>query len=135
MSAWLIDKSASARLELSLDADEWASRIRRGLVHTTTVTLLELGFSARSAGELRFHLGRPPLSEMPVEYITPAIENRALEVQMDLADIGQHRAPAVPDLLIAATAEMANLTVLHVDKDYNLIAEVTGQPVERLRLP
>jgi predicted nucleic acid-binding protein len=71
---------------------------------------------------------------MPVEYLTPAIENRAVEVQVLLADLGKHRAPAVPDLLVAAAAERAGLTVLHVDKDFELIAEVTGQPLERLRV-
>ena len=43
----------------------------------------------------------------------------------------RHRS-SIPDLLVAAAAEMALLTVLHVDKDLDLIAEVTGQPVERL---
>jgi predicted nucleic acid-binding protein len=38
----------------------------------------------------------------------------------------------VPDLLIAATAELAGLIVLHLDKDFELIADVTGQPLERL---
>jgi predicted nucleic acid-binding protein len=38
----------------------------------------------------------------------------------------------VPDLIIAAAAELAGLTVLHLDKDFDVIAEVTGQPVERL---
>ncbi|MEA2716011.1 MAG: hypothetical protein QOI99_328 [Actinomycetota bacterium] len=71
---------------------------------------------------------------MPVEYLTPAIEDRALAVQAALADRGQHRAPSIPDLLIAATAELAQLTVLHFDQDYQLIADVTGQPVERLAL-
>jgi predicted nucleic acid-binding protein len=40
----------------------------------------------------------------------------------------------VPDLLIAATAELAGLTVLHHDKDVDIIADVTGQQLERLRL-
>ena len=52
-----------------------------------------------------------------------------------LADRGQHRAPSIPDLLIAATAELAGFTVLHHDKDFDLIAELTGQPLERLTLP
>lgn len=38
----------------------------------------------------------------------------------------------VADLLIAATAELTRRTVLHLDKDFDLIAEVTRQPVERL---
>jgi len=71
---------------------------------------------------------------MPVEYLTPAIEDRAVEVLTLLADRGQHRTPSIPDLIIAATAELAGLTVLHLDKDVEVIAEVTGQPVERLSM-
>jgi predicted nucleic acid-binding protein len=55
-------------------------------------------------------------------------------VQLELAQRGQHRAPSVPDLIIAAIAENARLTVLHVDHDFELIADVTGQPIELLRL-
>ena len=69
---------------------------------------------------------------MPVEYLTPAIEDRAVEVLTLLADRDQHRAPSIPDLIIAATAELAELTVLHLDQDFEVIAQVTGQPVERL---
>jgi predicted nucleic acid-binding protein len=36
----------------------------------------------------------------------------------------------VPDLIIAATAELAGLTVLHCDKDFDLIASITGQSAE-----
>lgn len=134
MTAWLIDKSALVRLAHSDDAEEWASRIQRGRVRITTVTRLEVGFSARSAEELRVSTGRPPLASMPIECLTPSIEGRALAVQAALADRGQHRAPSIPDLLNAAAAELAQLTVLHVDQDYELIADITGQPVERLRL-
>jgi predicted nucleic acid-binding protein len=134
VTAWLVDKSALARLGASPDAEEWASRIGRGLVRITTVTRLEVGYSARSGADLRAGLRQPPLSAMPVEYLTPAIEDRAVQVQAALADRGQHRALSIPDLIIAATAELAGLTVLHLDKDFELIAEVTGQPAERLRV-
>jgi predicted nucleic acid-binding protein len=134
VTAWLIDKSALVRLGQSDDAEEWASRIQRGLVLITTVTRLEVGFSARSAEELRASIGRAPLAAMPIEYMTPLIEDRAVAVQAALAERGRHRAPSIPDLLNAATAELAQLIVLHLDRDYELIADVTGQPVERLRL-
>jgi predicted nucleic acid-binding protein len=49
-----------------------------------------------------------------------------------LADRGQHRAPSIPDLITAAIAELAGLTVLHLDKDFQIIASSTGQPIERL---
>lgn len=132
MTAWLIDKSALVRLASSPDAEEWASKIGRGLVRISTMTRLEIGFSARSAEDLRQSRTKPPLSSMPVEYLTPAIEDRAVAVQQALADVGQHRGPSVPDLMIAATAEVSGLTVLYVDKHFDLIAEITGQPVERL---
>jgi len=129
---WLTDKSALVRLAASPDAQEWAARIQRGLVRIATVTRLEVGYSARSGADLRAGLQGPPLSAMPVEYQTPATEGRAVEVLALLADRGQHRAPSLPDLIIAATAEMAGLTVLHLDKDFEIIASITGQPLERL---
>ena len=134
MTVWLIDKSALVRLHAAADTVEWASRIDRGLVRISTVTRLEVGYSARTAADHRVLLVEPPISSMPVEYLTPRIEDRALEVQSVLAERGQHRAPSIPDLLIAATAELADLTVLHVDKDFELIAEFTGQHMERLEL-
>lgn len=131
-SSWIIDKSALVRLGSSPDAEAWANRIERGLVRITTVTLLEVGYSARSGTDLASLLGAAPVSAMPVEYSAPAIEDRALEVQRRLADRGHHRAPSIPDLLIAAAAEINHHTVLHVDKDFELIADLTGQAVERL---
>jgi predicted nucleic acid-binding protein len=131
---WLIDKSALVRLAASDDPAQWAERIERGLVRIATVTRLEVGYSARSGPDLRANLRRPPLGAMPVEYQTPAIEDRAVEVLTFLADRGQHRAPSIPDLIIAATAELASLTVLHLDKDFEIIAGITGQPLERLNI-
>lgn len=135
MREWLIDKSAYARLG-QVDSDlagQWLSRIDRGLVRICTVTLLEIGYSARSGADGREVRDTPPIAHMPTVYLTPAAERRALEVQMLLADRGQHRAPSVPDLLVAAVAEEAGLTVLAQDKDFGLIADITGQPVETLR--
>jgi predicted nucleic acid-binding protein len=129
---WLIDKSAYARIGIAPDVDTWVGRVNRGLVRVSTLTLLEIGYSVRSAVNWRATMSRPPVTSMPVENITPGMESRALEVQGLLAERGQHRAPSIPDLLIAATAELAGLTVLHLDKDFELIAEVTGQQVERL---
>jgi len=129
---WIIDKSAYQRLLASPDGDRWLDRISRGMVRVTAVTLLEMGFSARSGRDWHASIRQPPISLLPIQHTTPLMENRAVEVQGLLAERGQHRAAKVPDLLIAATAELAGLTVLHVDKDFDLIASVTGQSVERL---
>ena len=131
-TTWLIDKSAIARLHLSKDAVLWSDRIERALVRISTLTRLEVGFSSRTANDHRQLLTEPPLASMPIEYLTPTIEDRAVQVPATLAERGQHRAPSIPDLLIAATAELAGLTVLHLDNDFELIAQLTGQPTERL---
>ena len=131
-SGWLIDKSALVRLGRSPDTEVWADRIERGLVRIATVTLLEVGYSARDPQDLHAGLREPPVASMPVEYATPAAEDRAVEVLALLADRGHHRAPSVPDLLIAAIAERAGLVVLHQDKDFDLVAQITGQATERL---
>lgn len=131
---WLIDKSALVRLGGTTDADAWADRIQRGLVRIATVTLLEVGYSARDAGDLRLGLHGPPVASMPVEYATPAAEDRAVETLTLLAEHGHHRARSVPDLIVAAIAESAGLVVLHHDEDFDLIARITGQPVQRLEV-
>lgn len=53
---------------------------------------------------------------------------RAREVQLRLSRNGDHRRVPPTDLLIAATAELAGVAVIHYDRDYDRIAAVTGQP-------
>jgi len=62
--------------------------------------------------------------------VTAAATNRALEVHHELARNSQHRRFTLPDLIIAATAELHGATVLHYDADYDRIAQATGQPTE-----
>jgi predicted nucleic acid-binding protein len=93
VTEWLIDKSALVRLAQSVDAPEWASRIERGLVRISSLTRLQVGFSARSGDELRASSSLAPLVRIPTEYVTPAMEDRAVEVQQILADRGLYRAP------------------------------------------
>jgi predicted nucleic acid-binding protein len=56
--------------------------------------------------------------------------DRALAVHRQLAATSQHRHFRLPDLIIAATAELHGATVLHYDADYDRIADVTNQPTE-----
>lgn len=62
--------------------------------------------------------------------VTTEAMDRALEVHRQLAGKSRHRQFSLPDLVIAATAELSGLTVLHYDDDYDRIAKITGQPVE-----
>jgi predicted nucleic acid-binding protein len=62
--------------------------------------------------------------------ITTESMNRALEVHRQLAARRQHRHFRLPDLIIAAAAELSDATVLHYDADFDRIAEITGQAME-----
>ena len=134
LKSWIIDASALYRLPDSSQSTLWRERIERGLVQISSITRLEVGYSARSAKDLEDTFSTPPFSMMPVQGLTPAIEELAWQTLRQLAKQGEHRAPSIPDLLIAATAQLCGYVVLHNDKDFDLIAKVTGQKVEKLKL-
>ena len=98
-----------------------------GNLARAALTDLEIGYSARTAAEWdRMIAAVTGLDRIPT---TANHVERALEVQRMLAERSQ-RGRKIPDLLIAAAAEEHGLTVLHYDGDFDLIAAVTGQPVQ-----
>lgn len=62
--------------------------------------------------------------------VSTSAMDRAMDVHRWLGAKSQHRNFSLPDLVIAATAEMHGATVLHYDEDYERIAAITGQPTE-----
>ena len=101
--------------------------MQQGLVATCAIIDLEMLYSSRSKADYEANLlERRSFYDVP---ITPAVTTHAIEVQRALAQTGHHRV-AVADLMIAAAAESAALTVLHYDTDYETIARVTEQPHE-----
>ncbi len=124
---WLADKSALARLAQQPVADRLEPMLINGLVATTPIIDLEILYSARSLADYEsILLERRALPSYP---LTEKATDRAIEFQHRLARLGRHRIP-LPDLLIAAVAELNDLTVIHYDADYDRIAEVTHQPCE-----
>jgi predicted nucleic acid-binding protein len=89
------------------------------------MTDLEMLYSARNPQG--YAAAATYLRTLPRAQITESVVDRALKVHAGLAQRSQLQ--GTPDLLIAACAESAELTVLHYDADYERIAEVTGQPV------
>jgi predicted nucleic acid-binding protein len=102
--------------------------VENRLVAHCTATDLEAGVSARSGWDWR--RTRTGRSAWPKAIIDQAVADRAYDVQGELADRGLQRTVKIGDLLIAASAEHADLGVLHYDRDFERIATVTGQPVE-----
>ena len=126
---YLVDKSALWRLPVPAVADVLLPRIVGGLVGVSIVTELEMGYSAKSLDHY-LDVRRTLVDRLLTVALPARAEARAREVQRELVERGQHRSAGVADLLIAATAEMERLTVLHLDADFDLIAEVTGQRME-----
>lgn len=58
--------------------------------------------------------------------------DRAMDVWRDLVIQGRHRQVKIPDLLVAASADIAGLPLCHYDGDFDVIATVTGQPVRAI---
>jgi predicted nucleic acid-binding protein len=77
---------------------------------------------------------RARLDDMLVVPIDAREWRRAEEIYGALALMrgGRHRGVPLGDVLIAATAEANGLSVLHDDKHFDLIAQVTDQPMVRL---
>jgi predicted nucleic acid-binding protein len=125
---YLGDTSALARLGQSLVAVRLAPLLESGLVARCTPTDLEAGFSSTSPASHRTM--RQERSAWPFVEMTQQTLDRAVAVQDALAEQSQQRGAKIADLLIAAAAEAAGLIVLHYDHDFDLIAEITGQPTE-----
>ena len=129
VARFLLDTSVWARLDAASVAARCLPLIRRGLVATCSIVDLEVLYSARSAGS--YHAMRTDRAlALELLAVEQPVLDRAIEVQAALAERGEHRGASLPDLIIAAAAERAKVTVLHYDADYELIASVTGQPVD-----
>lgn len=128
MATFLADKSALTRSDTRPQVRAVIEPLLvAGQIATCGIVDLELLYSATSPSVYE-RLARG-LRALPRVEIGEAVLDRALEVQARLARRARHRAVPLPDLMIAACAESADLTVLHYDADFDRIAEVTGQPV------
>jgi predicted nucleic acid-binding protein len=119
----LIDKSAEARWFQPEVAAVLDPLLQESVLATCAVMDLEMLFSARNGPE-HANLARAREGFIYLE-TTDAMLQRAKELQGILAKKGQHRAASIPDLIISAVAEHHGATVLHYDKDFDLIASIS----------
>lgn len=130
MSLVVIDTSVWARHHQPQVRQAVAEAIDAHAVAMAAPVLLELLRSARDHAELL---------ELAEEYealhvipLDPDLGKRARAVQAALARRGYHRGPSPVDLLTAAAAESVGAELWHCDKQFERIAQVTGQPIRRL---
>lgn len=122
IAAYLIDKSAYTRL-----GHDTVRKILEPLVSNNDIAVcpmveMELLYSARSTRD--YDRVAADLAGFPSVEMDAGTWSLALDLQQRLSRRGQHRR-AIPDLLISAAALQHQLTVLHYDKDFELIADVS----------
>jgi hypothetical protein len=107
----------------------WDQAAAAGLIALCPITELEFFHSARSADdrargveEVHRLFGWVPVDDRAYK--------RGWQVQGELTRRGLHRSAGPVDLVVAATAELQGLTLLHRDHDFECIATVTGQPLQ-----
>jgi predicted nucleic acid-binding protein len=130
---YLIDTSALARVLLGHTTTEWDDKIAAGLVAICDITEIEVLYSARSARD-RERMEKAFSTQYAWCPMPDGIYRRARVVQRQLTAKGEHRSGGPIDLLVAAVAEEADLTLLHYDHDFDTIARTTGQPVRMIDL-
>jgi predicted nucleic acid-binding protein len=129
----LADTSAwTAKHRNEAVAREFDAWVVDGNIATCEVVQFELLRTARNSDQ--FAIMRESLEALRNAAIGPRAWRRALDVYELFARQGplHHRRVRWPDLLVAAAAERAEIPVLHYDRHFELIAEVTGQEVRAI---
>lgn len=101
--------------------------IESGYVATCGMVEVEVLYSARSPAE--YAPARAAADGFEWLAMPDEVWQRALEVRHAWLMQACTRGVALPDLLIAATAERHRVPVVHYDHGYELIASITGQPM------
>ena len=124
---FLVDTSALVRLLRNHEVrSRWQPQITAGVVGVCPITELELLYSARSKTEREEWL---ELLNSTFAWIAvpDRVFARSAEIQATMTAHGTHRCAGVVDLLLAATAELNGLTLVHYDHDFDQVVKITGQ--------
>jgi predicted nucleic acid-binding protein len=128
---YLADTSMIIRLRHGQPlAPRWIDAVQAGLVGICPAVEAELIRAVASKAD-RDQL-RQTLHGLFAWHPMPDRVWRFVEHTQDgLVNVGRHNGPSVVDLLVAGTAQAWNLTVLHVDADFETIATVTDLHTQR----
>ncbi|GAA2128577.1 PIN domain-containing protein [Glycomyces algeriensis] len=127
---YLIDTSALAKLlRGNGDKHGWDRAAEAGLIALCDTVELEYLWGARSWDDRNSIMA---VFNGMFGWVSTddRMFRRAHEVQRELTRRGEHRSAGAADLLIAAAAELHDLTLIHRDHDFECVAAVTGQPLE-----
>jgi predicted nucleic acid-binding protein len=124
---YLVDTSVLGRAHQDKVGTRLEELARSGQMWTCRLIDLEVVYGSRARDVSDIIEERRALPSAPID---GAVMDRAVQIAGGLARTGQHRGAKPVDLVIAAVAEAAGLSVLHYDDDYDRITAVTNQPTE-----
>lgn len=123
IARYLIDTSASARMQYSVVAGRLAPLIEAGVVATCATLDAEALYSARNPAEYeQIRADR----RRAYEYLATEDHHwqAAFDAQRSLARTGRHRAVGIANLLTAVLASQHEQTLVHYDADFDIASEV-----------
>jgi predicted nucleic acid-binding protein len=109
---------------------DFEERILADEIATCPMVVMELLWTTRSQQE--FEDLRRDLDALAKVANDHDSWDRAIDVWRELVLQGRHRQVKIPDLLVAASADVAGLPLCHYDADFDVIATVTGQSVRAI---
>jgi predicted nucleic acid-binding protein len=119
---YLIDTSALVRVMRRQVSSHWYEQVARGLVAICEPVLTE---ALTIAGANDFDEIEAELTALyPWVAVPDDAWDQVRELRRALAKHSAHRALSVADYLVVATGRRAKLTVLHEDKDFELVGRV-----------
>jgi predicted nucleic acid-binding protein len=122
---YLVDTSAFARMSEPAVASVLTPLAAQGQLVLCGPVIFELMFSAQTGVDA--DAMDQWLASFRTAPTNDADMQRALDVQRQAVRQGHHRALSLTGVLVAAIAEARELTVLHYDGDYELIAAIAQQ--------
>lgn len=128
---FLADSSAVIRILTGKAGLEWIDAVTAGTIAVCDPVELEL-LRDTAANTRRPQIQRLLRSTYAWTPVPDDCWERALEVQDQLAATSQHSGASVVDLIVAVTAMRSRLILLHDDRDYEVIARVTGLRTARI---
>jgi predicted nucleic acid-binding protein len=109
---------------------DFDARVLRGEIATCPPVVMELLWSTRDRADFEGVVSE--MAALPQLEADRPVWDRAVAVWRELVRRGRHRQVKQSDLLVAAVAELAGVPVCHYDRHFELIADVTGQPVRAI---
>ncbi|MFI6582286.1 PIN domain-containing protein [Embleya sp. NPDC050493] len=128
---YLADTSALVRFYRGQTSEAWHQPFAAGRVGLCEPIRLEFlrGTGGQAACEALDKLTKEML---PHFHVPDSVWTDAAALHLRLREKSQHECASVVDLVVSITAARHNLVLLHADRDFEVIAQLTGQPVVRI---